>query len=60
MLKESEIQVIFKQVLKALKVLRDMKVIHRDIKNANILLHFPKFDKVNRQQINHWNITNSD
>lgn len=48
-LKESEVQVIFKQVLKALKVMRGMKVIHRDIKNANILLHFPKFNRVNRQ-----------
>lgn len=41
-LKEQEVQVIFKQVIKAMKVLRTLKVIHRDIKNANILLHFPQ------------------
>lgn len=40
-LKEQEAQVIFQQVIKAMKVLRDLRVVHRDIKNANILLHFP-------------------
>lgn len=40
-LKEQEAQVIFAQVIKAMKVLRDLRVVHRDIKNANILLHFP-------------------
>ena len=47
-LKEREVQIIFRQVLKAIKVMRDFKVIHRDIKNANILLHFPYLDKVDK------------
>ena len=41
-LKENEVQHIFTQVFKAMKVLREIHVIHRDIKNANILLNFPK------------------
>jgi serine/threonine protein kinase len=49
LLSEKEVQIIFRQVLKAIKVMRDLKVIHRDIKNANILLHFPNSDIVNRQ-----------
>ena len=33
---------MFQQVIKALKDMKYIKAIHRDIKNANILLHFPE------------------
>lgn len=39
-LKEKEVRVIFTQVLHAMKEMNRIRAIHRDIKNANILLHF--------------------
>lgn len=50
-LSEKEVQIIFRQVLKAIKVMRDLKVIHRDIKNANILLHFPNLDTSSKHKL---------
>jgi len=39
-LNEQEIRIIFSQVLIALQEMSKIRAIHRDIKNANILLHF--------------------
>lgn len=40
-LSEKELRTVCKQVIKALKAMSDIHAVHRDIKNANILLHFP-------------------
>jgi serine/threonine protein kinase len=40
--------------------MRDLKVIHRDIKNANILLHFPKLEKVDKFQYTECNLTRAE
>ena len=40
-LSEQEVRHVFSQVIQASKAMRKMQVVHRDIKNANILLHFP-------------------
>lgn len=38
-LTERQVQYIFREVLVAVKELQEKNIIHRDIKNANILLH---------------------
>ncbi len=40
-LSEEEASHIFKKVLMALRELKEMRVMHRDIKNSNILINFP-------------------
>lgn len=40
-LAETEVKYIFKQILDGLLALNKLNIIHRDIKAANILLHFP-------------------
>ena len=39
-LTEAEVRHIYRQVMQAAKAMRPMQVMHRDIKNANILLHY--------------------
>lgn len=39
-LSEAEVRHIYRQVMQAAKAMREMQVMHRDIKNANILLHY--------------------
>jgi serine/threonine protein kinase len=41
-LKEKHVQHIFRGILKALRDLQDQGIMHRDIKNANILLKIPQ------------------
>src|ERR1035437_6730881 len=41
---EKDVSLIFGQVLQAMKAMRDIHAVHRDIKNANILLHFEDSD----------------
>lgn len=43
---EEESRMILKQLVKGLKDLFDCDLVHRDLKLANILLHFPINDKV--------------
>ena len=38
-LTERQVQYIFREVLVAVKEMQEKNIIHRDIKNANILLH---------------------
>ena len=40
-LTEREARFVFSQVFRAMKELQNIRAIHRDIKNANIMLHFP-------------------
>lgn len=41
-LKETEARIIIKQIVEALRVLYKNNIVHRDIKLANVLLHFPE------------------
>jgi serine/threonine protein kinase len=38
---EEECRIIMKKVISGLKDLYDFDIVHRDLKLANILLHFP-------------------
>jgi serine/threonine protein kinase len=37
---------MFSNIVRAMKEMSNIKALHRDIKNANILLHFPDFDNL--------------
>ena len=45
-LNEKEVKYIFSEVVNAMKEMNNIKAIHRDIKNANILLHFPNITNI--------------
>ena len=40
-LSERHVQYIFREVLKGMREMHELGILHRDIKNANILLHLP-------------------
>ena len=40
-LSERHVRFIYREVLKGMKEMHEMGILHRDIKNANILLHIP-------------------
>lgn len=41
---EQEARFFLSQIIHGFKALYDMKVLHRDVKLANILIHFKKVD----------------
>lgn len=41
-LSEKQVRYIFREVLQGMKAMSDKGILHRDIKNANILLHLPR------------------
>lgn len=46
-LKENEARIILLQIIEGLQYLYGNNIVHRDIKLANILLHFPETDLLN-------------
>ena len=43
-LSEKHARFIYREVLKGMKLMHELGILHRDIKNANILLHLPKIN----------------
>jgi serine/threonine protein kinase len=41
-LKENEARVILKQILQGLEKIKEKKIMHRDLKLPNVMLHFPE------------------
>ena len=47
-LKQDEARIIMRQLAKGIKDLQSMKIVHRDMKLANVLLHFPDRPKLDK------------
>ena len=41
---EQHVRFVYREVLKGMKSMHELGILHRDIKNANILLHMPKIN----------------
>ena len=41
---ERHVRFVYREVLKGMKSMNELGILHRDIKNANILLHMPKIN----------------
>ena len=43
-LKQDEARIVMRQLVKGLRDLQILKIVHRDLKLANVLLHFPNLE----------------
>jgi serine/threonine protein kinase len=41
---ERHVRFVYREVLKGMKSMHELGILHRDIKNANILLNMPKIN----------------
>ena len=51
-LRQDEARIIMRQLTKGIKDLQSLKIVHRDMKLANVLLHFPDKPKLDKLPIN--------
>ena len=51
-LRQDEARIIMRQLAKGIKDLQSLKIVHRDMKLANVLLHFPDKPKLDKLPIN--------
>lgn len=47
-LRQEEARVILRQLVRGIRDLQELKIVHRDIKLANILLHFPDVPQIEK------------
>ena len=43
---QEEARIIIRQLVKGMQYLQSMKILHRDIKLADVMLHFPTIPKL--------------